>query len=510
MKTACWLLLLAAPGLARGDVVLDWNDAALAAIRRTSTPPPQAARALAMMHVALYDAVNSIDQTHQPFRVHAPDSPTTSREAAAAQAAFRVLLHLYPGERAGLEAALTQSLLRVPDGPSKSAGVGLGDIVAENIIAWRSHDGSQASVTYHPSAQPGQWQPTLPDFIPALLPQWPAVKPFGIPRAAQFRPQFPPDLRSAEYARHWREVKAQGAAESRVRTADQTEIAHAWADGAGTATPPGHWNRIAQTIARSRGLSLAENARLFALLNVALADAAIVCWDMKFACNLWRPITAIREAETDGNDQTQPDPQWLPLLDTPPFPSCTSGHSTFSGAAAQALALFFGRDDVRFTDLPETGRRSRSYTGFWQAAQEAGRSRIYGGIHFEFDNQAGLESGRAVGRYVFEHYFQPRAAPRTDLVQREAYRWTPSESYATPATTGSYPSDGAMTYSSFDAGWYSSSSYLVPHDAPRVTYAPLILQPESAGVFEYPAAIAEQPTIELPQPAVTYYLDAGW
>jgi hypothetical protein len=294
------------------------------------------------------------------------------------------------------------------------------------------------------------------------------VTPFGIASASQFRPAFPPDLRSAEYARHFQEVKDLGSFSSTLRTREQTEIAHYWADGAGTVTPPGHWNRIAQGVARSSGLSLQENARLFALLNAALADAAIVCWDMKFACNFWRPVTAIHEADRDGNEQTQPDPAWRPLLETPPFPTCTSGHSTFSGAAAETLKLFFGRDDLRFTDVSESGR-IRTFISFLEAANEAGRSRIYGGIHFEFDNAAGLESGRAVARTIFQNQMQPLAPAAGALARREAYRpsigataatsalddsgWRPATNVAAttwPQITSPVLSGGAITYYAWD------------------------------------------------------------
>ena len=166
-------------------------------------------------------------------------------------------------------------------------------------------------------------------------------------------------------------------------------------------------------------LSVHETARLFALLNVALADAAIVCWDMKYACNFWRPVTAIHEADTDGNDRTLRDPDWRPLLDTPSFPSCTSGHSTFSGAAAQILSLFFGRDDIGFNNVSGAGKYTRSYSSFSQAAEEAGRSRIYGGIHFEFDNRGGLQSGRAVGQYIFDHFLKRLNKPTAGIAMTQ-------------------------------------------------------------------------------------------
>ncbi len=208
----------------------------------------------------------------------------------------------------------------------------------------------------------------------------------------------PPALNSAAYTAAFREVKALGGRQGSRRTEDQTQIALFWADIAGTATPPGHWNEIAQTVARQRGITLAENARLFALLNMSLADAGVYCWIIKFNYGFWRPITAIQRADEDGNPDTDADASWEPLIETPPFPSYTSGHSTFSGAAAAVLASFFGTDRVRFTSnsdgLPGV---TRTFDGFWAAAEEAGMSRIYGGIHWQFDNTDGLTAGRETG-----------------------------------------------------------------------------------------------------------------
>jgi hypothetical protein len=434
------LVLLLTATTARADVVLDWNNTALAAIRRTSSPPPVAARALAMTHVAIQDAINTVERTHRPLVVRASERPAASWRAAAAQAAHGVLTQAFPMERELFDEALADSLREVAEGTAKADGIALGRLVADQVVAWRENDGSERSATYEPGATPGQWRPTPPGFRPALLPQWALVRPFAITDVASFRPAFPPSLRSAEYARDWQEVKDLGAADSALRTAGQTEIAHFWADGAGTDTPPGHWNRIAQTVSRSSRLTPAENARLFALLNLALADAAIVCWDMKFACNLWRPVTAIREADTDENERTDPDPDWTPLLETPPFPSCTSGHSTFSGAAAEMLALFFGRDELGFADDAGGAHDPRVFVSFSQAAAEAGRSRIYGGIHYEFDNQAGLASGRAISRAIFERHLRPLGTTHT-VARHEVLRPTERTADASvwrPATTVTY------------------------------------------------------------------------
>jgi membrane-associated phospholipid phosphatase len=226
---------------------------------------------------------------------------------------------------------------------------------------------------------------------------------------AQFRPSPAPKLDSALYAFDFNLTKDLGSATSTTRTADQTAIALFWADGAGTLTPPGHWNVIARELVIARGTSLAENARLFALLNMALADAAICAWECKYVDDFWRPVTAIRAADTDSNAATEADPAWTPLITTPPFPEYVSGHSTFSGAAATVLADFYGSDSIPFTttsdDLPGA---TRSFGSFWEAAAEAGLSRVFGGIHFMSANQQGLQSGARLGHYVVEHFLGER------------------------------------------------------------------------------------------------------
>jgi len=286
--------------------------------------------------------------------------------------------------------------------------VTLGQQVATSILAIRATDGSNLTVPYTPGTAPGDWRPTPPALAPALLPQWPYVTPWAMTSGSQFRPHGVPDLTSAEYTAAFNEVKDLGSATSVTRTVDQTQIALFWANGAGTSTPPGHLNVAASLVAQAEGNTLAENARLFALLNVALADAAIASWDAKYAENFWRPITAIRDAATDGNPDTAADPTWTSLIATPPFPAYTSGHSSFSGAAAAVLAAYFGRDDISFT-LPSenVSVAARSYTSFSQAAQESADSRLYGGIHWRFDNQDGLTSGASLGNFVAGNFLEP-------------------------------------------------------------------------------------------------------
>ncbi|HEY7120060.1 MAG TPA: vanadium-dependent haloperoxidase, partial [Tepidisphaeraceae bacterium] len=231
------------------------------------------------------------------------------------------------------------------------------------------------------------------------------VTPFVIKRGDQFKPPAPPKITSKQFTDDFARLQAIGASDSTTRTADQTQIALFWADGAGTATPPGHWNVIAQEIGAARHNTLAENARMLAMLDAALADAGIAAWDAKFTYNYVRPVTAIRNAADDGNPATQADPNWTPLIVTPPFPSYVSGHSTFSAAAAAALAGFFGTDRITFTSTSDAMPGvTRTFTRLSDAAAEAGISRIYGGIHWDFDNQAGLALGKALGRYVAKRF----------------------------------------------------------------------------------------------------------
>lgn len=396
------------PPESAADAVLSWNETALQAIKAAKTPPPLAARHLAILHIAMVDAVTGVRHTCRPFEVEVNAPPGTSVEAAAAGAAHRVLTELYPAQTRRFDALLTRTLAALGDGDAVDRGLALGRYVAKEVLVWRAEDGADREVRFRDRRGPGEWNPTPPAFSRPLAPHWPTLTCFALRRGYQFRADGPPKLTDDAYTRAFDEVKRLGSKDSTARTADQTEIALFWADGDGTVTPPGHWNRIAQSVARDRGLSLEENARLFALLNVALADVAIACWDCKYHFRVWRPIQGIREADTDGNPDTAPDRDWEPLLVTPPFPAYTSGHSSFSGAAATVLAAVLGSDKVRFSSssdgLPGVTRR---FTSFWAAAEEAGMSRIYGGIHWQFDNTDGLAGGKKVAEHVLAHCLKP-------------------------------------------------------------------------------------------------------
>jgi PAP2 superfamily len=384
---------------ANGDVVTDWNTAALNAIRAGRTSPPIASRSLAILHVSIYDSVNGIARTHEPYLVQSSAAASASREAAASAAAHKVLVNLFPAAVSSFDALHAAILAGIPNGPQKTAGIVWGEFVANQILAARANDGSNAIVPPPGGSGPGVWVPTPPAFAPYLLPQWGFVVPFGMSSSSQFRPPGPPSLDSEQYAADYNEVKELGAAVGSTRTQEQTQIALFWADGAGTETPPGHWNGIAQIIAAGQGNTLEENARLFALLNIAMADAAICAWDAKYTFHFWRPVTAINFAE--------PDLIWASFIVTPPFPDYVSGHSTFSGAAATVLALFYGTEDLPFT----TGSDSlsgvyRSFPTCLDAAEEAAVSRLYGGIHFRSANEDGLQAGISIGEWTDNHYLQ--------------------------------------------------------------------------------------------------------
>jgi membrane-associated phospholipid phosphatase len=403
------LLAVAPTPQAFADVVTDWNAAALAAIRVARTSPPVASRILAILHVSIYDAVNGISRTHETYFVPSRVRGSASPDAAAAAAAHRVLVTFFPDSAADFDALLAATLGATKDGPQQSSGVAWGQFVADQILDARANDGAESVVPAPPGGAPGAWVPTPPAFAPYLLPQWGMVAPFGMASSDQFRPGGPPPLDSRTWAANYNEVRALGVAVRSSRTAEQATIAQFWADGAGTETPPGHWNHIAQEVVAASGIRLDDSARLFALLNIAMADAAISAWDAKYTYNFWRPVTAIRFGDTDGNPATAPDPSWSSFIATPPFPDYVSGHSTFSAAAATVLALFYGTDDIGFT----TGTDAmpgvfRSFPSFSAAAVEAAMSRIYGGIHFRFASQDGLTAGSQIGAWTYSNYLQEK------------------------------------------------------------------------------------------------------
>jgi uncharacterized protein (TIGR03118 family) len=389
-------------------VVLQWNQAVLAAIRADKPTIGFETRDLAIVYTAIYDAVNAIDRTSGVFHVQANAPADASPVAAADAAGLLTASALFPTDTALFQATYQAALADVPGGPAKTDGLAVGRFVAEQTLISRVTDGANAVVNYTPGTAPGDWRPTPPGFAPAQTPQWPAVTPFALDSGSQFRPPPPPALTSTAYTAAFNEVKDLGRVDSTDRTAQQTEVARFWEAKAGTPQIAGYWNEIAQDAAASQGNTLDQNARLFAELNVALADETIAFFDAKYTYNRWRPVTAIQLAGQDGNPNTAADPNWLPLINTANHPSWVSAHGGISGAAASTLANFFGTDNVSVSLTSEDLKGvTHSFSSFAAAAAEAENSVVWSGTHFRFDVTAGDTQGRSVAQFVDRNFFKP-------------------------------------------------------------------------------------------------------
>ena len=395
--------------------VLYWNEEALNAVRLARNPPPIASAFYATYHVAIFDAVNGIARDHQGWLVQESAPAGANMDAAIAAASFTVLNAQW-GQSANprsFEIAYERALTTIPEGQGKMDGLAWGKHVAELILAQRAKSGHDKPIPgQYSSVEPGLWRETPPGFRPPVLPYWGKVTPFVMTSPSQFRAPPPPTLDSQEQADELLQVITIGSRDGAERTEAQTLSTAFWADDLGTATPPGHWNVITQDLVRRKKLSVPETARLFALLNMAEADAAISCWDTKFFYRTWRPETGIRELETKLNSHMTPKPEFIPLMTSPAFPSYVSGHSTFSSAATRLLERYFGSDDIEFTTLSEgLPGAVRSFKKLSECRDEIGMSRIYGGIHVKADDIQGQASGRKVSDWVFENALQPIKAP---------------------------------------------------------------------------------------------------
>ena len=386
--------------------VLAWNMAAVDALTAHDeyANPMAAARVYALVHVAQHDAVNATNPAFESYVFRGRDA-AADPVASAAAAAHAVLAALFPAQQAALDATLGTSLAAVPDGEAEKRGVALGQQAAAALLALRTNDGSDTPFVgnYTPGTGPGRYQFT-PPFDFAAQPGWRAVQPFALTRPDQFRPNPPPALESKAYVRAFAEVKSAGVAGSATRTADQTAYAKFWYEFSELG-----WNRIARTVAADRRLGLRSTARLFALLNMAMSDSYVAGWDAKFHYDFWRPLTAIRAADTDGSAATAPDAAWAPLMVTPPVQDYPSTHSALGSAAAEVLASVLG-DRTRFTftsPSAEPANSARTFARFSQAADENADSRVRAGIHFRFATDAGQALGRRVGRWTVSHHLRP-------------------------------------------------------------------------------------------------------
>jgi len=387
------------------DEVIQWNKTLLTIVRTAGAQPATVhpTRSFAIMHAAVYDAVNAIDATHKAYLVRVEHvSRHASQEAAAAAAAHETLVSLYPTFQTTLDQQYDQSLAQIPDGADKTTGIDVGKAVAQAILTLRSDDGSAATpIPFVFGNAPGDYQSTPPNFPKPQFTHWSRVTPFALERANQFRLGPPPALTSAEYTASFNEVKSLGIANSTTATADQALIGRFW-NGA----IQNYWNEITQTAVQAHHLTTAQSARVFALLNLTLADEVIAFYDTKYTYNLWRPVTAIRAADTDGNPDTAADPTWLPQAGkTAADPSYPGAHATISAGAAFVLRSVFGNKPFHLNVTSEVlPGVIRSFDSFAGAKNEASLSRIYAGQHFRSDENAGEKLGSAVADFVVDNF----------------------------------------------------------------------------------------------------------
>ena len=389
-----------------GQPVVDWNEIQLSIVNTPGAQPAniQPTRNFAIVDAAIYDAVNAIDRTHEPYLISVR-APRDASETAAANAAARTALdELYPAEQSTIDAQYVAELAKVADGPAKDQGIGIGEQVAADLLAIRANDGSSITpAPFVPGTAPGDFRPTPPNFPIPVFTTWGQVTPFVLDSGSQFRPVPPPALTSDAYADAINEVQSLGSATSTTRTLEQTEIGKFW-------NPPiqNFWNQIADEVATAHHTDLPTTARLFAALNLSFADSAIAFYDAKYTYQLWRPVTAIRLADNDGNPNTVADPNWLPLAgNTPADPSYPGAHSTISAAGADVLASFFGDNQSFAVTSPALPGVTRSFDSFSAAATEAGLSRIYAGVHTRLDHVAGLTLGHDVANFVLDNALLP-------------------------------------------------------------------------------------------------------
>ena len=433
LLTACLALILTASfpqSGAAAERVANWNAVAVSATVRSGHNGVVQSRALAITQVAVHDALNAIERRYTPYALDGTTDPSAAPDAAVAAAAHDALVGLIAvgalpfvgfGSATQQAAAVAfvnlqyaADLATIPDGPAKTRGVAVGQAAARAVLARRSSDGATTFVPYIPGTRPGDWQPTpnpspfdppaAGERLPAVLPGWGQVTPFVLRSSSQFEPDPPPSLDSRRYTRDYDEVMAIGEKSSVSRTPEQTQIARFWYEGSAAG-----WSRIARVVGEVRNLDSWQSARLLALINLAMADGFIAGMETKYTFNFWRPVTAIRAGDTDGNDDTIADPNWSSLLNSPAIPDYTSTHSILGAAAAAVLRRFFDDDEVPFqttSGAPFAGI-TRAFQSFSEAARENGQSRIYAGIHFRSAVEEGIRQGSRIGRFVFTHALRP-------------------------------------------------------------------------------------------------------
>ena len=398
---ACVLFAVAIffPLACAADVVTEWNQKADASILEAKIYPFAGTRVMAIMHTAMFDAINSIEGQYTPYKFKVSAPAGSSSEAAGVAAAHAALVALFPDQKAALDAAYAASLAQVPDGAGRTAGIAVGEEVAAKALAWRASDGANAPNTYRPVTTPGA-------YITTTLPvgtQWVSMTPWVMERPSQFHPAPPPALSSAEWAADYNEVKELGGKKSTRRTAEQTEIARFW-----TITGPQSFDPIVRQLAAAPGRSLSQNARLFALVEMAEADSYIAVFEAKYAYKFWRPVTAIRNGDIDGNDATIRDPGWEPLVDTPLHPEYPCAHCINTGSARAVLESEFGTGPHPLTMTSPTAPGAvHKWASIGDYAEEVAMARIYGGLHYRNSTVVGKDMGKKIGELAVQNYLKP-------------------------------------------------------------------------------------------------------
>jgi hypothetical protein len=425
---ASFTILIAVPGGAKADAVSDWNLIAIQRIGAAGSThgAPVAFIEMAIVQAAVYDAVQAIERDYEPYGVEIPGA-SGSPEAAAAKAAHDILVNLFPTQTSTIDGIYNQYLIDHNLSPI-DPGVAVGATAAAGIIALRANDGRfpPGQIPFVGGTEPGQWRPTdsfqgsppaPPPFSPMAAPWVANVTPFALRRGDQFRAAPPPRLNSHKYTRDYNEVKAFGARFNSARSVEQTNLALFWATNYAAL-----WNQVVRDIAASRSLNISDNARLTALVNLSMADAAITAWDSKVAYNFWRPLTAIRLGHDDNNRDTVGDPTWEPLINTPNYPDHTSGANNTTAAATRSLAFFFCTDRMTFiarTTNAASPITQITYNRFSDAAEDVVNARIYEGIHWRFADEAARRQGRHVARWTFRHVLRPRRFCRRCALEEE-------------------------------------------------------------------------------------------
>ena len=401
MATAALLFSLRA---ANADVITDWNTIGTSTVV-AALPAERGSTGLdlSLVHIAMYDAVNAIRPRYRAYIAQLSTNPTgASPEAAAITAAYAVLRHNFPSRAAALDAAYAASLAAILGGSAKTIGISVGNEVAQAVINWRMNDGRYAIVPYTFGSGPGAYQLTPPGPPSPVGTQTPGIRPLALKDLGQFRAYGPPGLRSETYTRDYNETQLMGANNSTARSAAQTEIAlfH-------TENPNTFWARNLRNFTAGLGLDLLDHARLMAMLLVSFGDAGNACFDSKYTYNFWRPVTAIRNGDTDGNNNTVQDSAWIPLANTPPHPEYPAAHGCAGGAVAEVLRREVG-DDVAITFTSSVANTiPHQYAGPDELVSEIINARVYGGMHFRNSMEHGARLGRKVGAWVDEHNFQP-------------------------------------------------------------------------------------------------------